>query len=415
MVLGVDLAISTRDGADWTAIAAMSRGPDGTVYVREALTMDPKMYATYRRSIRDMVGSIKTPNMRAAYMAVIDELEKGQGMDRLRKKLQIAFHERMRHHAQRIAHNELARAHFSGFARQIMDDDTIEAVKWRMSASHPEVDICDVLANQDLWGLGPGIYPKEHAPQPPAHPFCRCVLHARRAVKVDKAKFNAKAQAQYLSKIARTSPSKAARMAGSKAKLEEALKGRDVVDIANQNRPTEYHLRLVGQMTSQIQGNMPGQQQVASATLKMMDDVSEKMLSGLLARADNGRKGADLLRSVFSSDRAYSKHLKKRIIIAEVDSAEDYAAKTFAVLSEARSLVIAEATDQTRASTGKMRLTDGSWIVLLGERGDIITSYPFKKEKVSFEQRHMELGDTVYEQSITNTYRKLLARVFGSH
>lgn len=36
-VLGVDLAISERDGADWTAIVAMSRDPGtGIVYVREA-------------------------------------------------------------------------------------------------------------------------------------------------------------------------------------------------------------------------------------------------------------------------------------------------------------------------------------------------------------------------------------------
>jgi len=36
VVLGVDLAISEREGADWTAIAAMSRDPStGLVYVRE--------------------------------------------------------------------------------------------------------------------------------------------------------------------------------------------------------------------------------------------------------------------------------------------------------------------------------------------------------------------------------------------
>lgn len=115
-----------------------------------------------------------------------------------------------------------------------------------------------------------------------------------------------------------------------------------------------------------------------------MDNVSEKILSGLLAKTDNGQKGADLLRSVFSSDKAYNKHLKKRIVAAEVVSAEDYATKTFPVLSEVRSLVITKATSQTSASTGKMRLSDGSWIVLLGESGDVITSYPFKKRKDFF-------------------------------
>ncbi len=35
-VLGVDLAISSKDGADYTAIVAMSRSADGTVYIHEA-------------------------------------------------------------------------------------------------------------------------------------------------------------------------------------------------------------------------------------------------------------------------------------------------------------------------------------------------------------------------------------------
>lgn len=35
-VLGVDLALSTKEGADWTAIVAMARDAAGTVYVRDA-------------------------------------------------------------------------------------------------------------------------------------------------------------------------------------------------------------------------------------------------------------------------------------------------------------------------------------------------------------------------------------------
>ena len=36
VVLGVDLAISEREGSDWTAIVALSRDSSGTVYIREA-------------------------------------------------------------------------------------------------------------------------------------------------------------------------------------------------------------------------------------------------------------------------------------------------------------------------------------------------------------------------------------------
>src|SRR5690606_24349414 len=36
VVLGVDLAISQRDGADYTAIVALSRAPDGRIFVLDA-------------------------------------------------------------------------------------------------------------------------------------------------------------------------------------------------------------------------------------------------------------------------------------------------------------------------------------------------------------------------------------------
>jgi hypothetical protein len=34
-------------------------------------------------------------------------------------------------------------------------------------------DVCDALAINDFYGLGPGVYPITAVP-PPSHPFCRC-------------------------------------------------------------------------------------------------------------------------------------------------------------------------------------------------------------------------------------------------
>src|SRR5690606_3258478 len=39
---------------------------------------------------------------------------------------------------------------------------------------HPRPDICDLYANQNLYGLGPGGYPPDAVPSTP-HPNCLCV------------------------------------------------------------------------------------------------------------------------------------------------------------------------------------------------------------------------------------------------
>jgi hypothetical protein len=48
-------------------------------------------------------------------------------------------------------------------------------VKWNLAPSHPQIDICDPVAEEDI-GFGPGVYYAGTAPTPPAHPNCRCYL-----------------------------------------------------------------------------------------------------------------------------------------------------------------------------------------------------------------------------------------------
>lgn len=49
-----------------------------------------------------------------------------------------------------------------------------DGIKWNLSASHKIVDICDVYASQDLYGLGKGGYPVDKVPI--RHPNCWCFL-----------------------------------------------------------------------------------------------------------------------------------------------------------------------------------------------------------------------------------------------
>ena len=48
------------------------------------------------------------------------------------------------------------------------------AYKWSLSSRHPVDDICDMYAEADLYGLGKGVFPKDAAPENPAHPHCLC-------------------------------------------------------------------------------------------------------------------------------------------------------------------------------------------------------------------------------------------------
>jgi hypothetical protein len=111
---------------------------------------------------------LKTPALRAAYLEAIRRAEAGAGMEAIEKQLRIAFYERNRYFANRIARTELHRAYTDQQARELMDQDRIQYVQIRLSSKHPKPDICDLHAQVDRYGLGPGIYPKADAPKPPS-------------------------------------------------------------------------------------------------------------------------------------------------------------------------------------------------------------------------------------------------------
>lgn len=83
---------------------------------------------------------------------------------------------RMRYNAERIAFSEHTNARAEAEVRHFQADPLVEAVRWTLSPNRGRAhvpDICDVLASQDLYGLGPGVYPVGKVPPSP-HPFDRC-------------------------------------------------------------------------------------------------------------------------------------------------------------------------------------------------------------------------------------------------
>jgi hypothetical protein len=216
-------------------------------YLRRALLSDPSMRDGIERALaRLQVDNLTTSALRAAYseaLAALDALEKGAGPRLLEKRLEVAFFERMRYFAARIARTELHRIYSDAEAQRLMDDTDLEFVQIRR-APGGTVCICSLMAGRDVYGLGPGVYPKALAPKPPYHPHCRCVMSPRLDLTGRKAKDADPDADRYFLK--RLDAPIAARVMGSQARRDMVLRGTSAEEVANSGRDPLYHIQTVG-------------------------------------------------------------------------------------------------------------------------------------------------------------------------
>ena len=161
------------------------------------------------------------------------------------RALKIAGYEKARYYAKRIALNETARAYNDARALEYTKSDDIQVVKIQMSKTHPRTDICDYYASVDKYGLGAGVYPKDKAPVPPFHPFCRCQMVPKYADEYSKPKLNADADKEYLSGLKEW---QRARILGSKDKANEALKTGDINSVFNAMKPERYKVKSINEV-----------------------------------------------------------------------------------------------------------------------------------------------------------------------
>ena len=158
-------------------------------YAKKTLSMglQPDIETTYKynkalqraeRLINSMAAD-GAPN-RALKTAYKDLYDKAQSFSdaALDKSAYVAMQERSRFFAERIARTEIARAWTDGYIAKTYDDDLIIAYRWKLGSRHPRTDICDLNAGANMYGLGPGIYPKNSMPRQPAHPHCLCMISA---------------------------------------------------------------------------------------------------------------------------------------------------------------------------------------------------------------------------------------------
>lgn len=130
-----------------------------------------------RRVFRRIEGLVEgdTSKLKRAYMDVV-ELTENSSAKQIRTAQKYAIEFKARRNAERIAITETNRAYNNGVLAESNEDEDIIALQWTMSGAHTIYDICNVYAEQNLCGLGPGIYPKDEAPACPAHPYCNCML-----------------------------------------------------------------------------------------------------------------------------------------------------------------------------------------------------------------------------------------------
>jgi hypothetical protein len=218
-------------------------------YLREELLTDPQLSQQLNRVFtRLQAEKVITPALRSAYLDAINALEQGLGEDVLAKKMEVAFFEKTRFFANRIAQTELHRAYSQREAQLLTDDPDVEFVQVRRSSRSGDPCICSLITGRDLYGLGAGVYPKKLAPVPTFHPFCRCVISPRLDIKPGK-KWEQRedADSYFLRKVGQPI---AGRIMGSQAKAEMVLMGNDALKTYANKAPPDYQVSTIGQVVS---------------------------------------------------------------------------------------------------------------------------------------------------------------------
>ena len=136
-----------------------------------------------------------TERLKKAYQNVITATEKGT-TKAIDKALTRAINAKMRYNAERVARTEIARAYGAARSQDFIQDDDVVGYRSVLSSRHSIDDICDFYAEADLYGMGPGVFPKDEGPPYPYHSFCLCNLMP--VYRGDSGTFNPKGAEKYI-------------------------------------------------------------------------------------------------------------------------------------------------------------------------------------------------------------------------
>lgn len=130
-----------------------------------------KVAKDLEKYVRDGAKSLAEdyPKMMARFAKNMPEWAKKAGFYRIPKDLV--------YEALRLARTEYSNAFFEGTYSRGRVNPSYQGVRFMLSDSHPDPDVCDALAEADYYGLGKGVYKKGQEPKHP-HPNCLCFVIA---------------------------------------------------------------------------------------------------------------------------------------------------------------------------------------------------------------------------------------------
>lgn len=100
--------------------------------------------------------------------------------------------------ARRLARTEMTRAFGQATLQAAELNPMVEGIKWSLSGSHTESDVCNDNAGRSSRGMDRGEYRLSEVPRYPGHPNCRCVLSPVAVKDVDAVVAQLKAEAEAL-------------------------------------------------------------------------------------------------------------------------------------------------------------------------------------------------------------------------
>jgi hypothetical protein len=149
-----------------------------------ALIHDPDAKGQWNATVNKLerhINTLRVTGTKRAAERVLDQMKRAvaKGNEKLvGKAVEWWIYDKQLYCLKRIIRTEMATAQHLAIIASTEDSEDVVGYQWRLSASHPDPDICDVYAAHEE-GLGPGVYSKATVPRQKAHPHCMCLLVPR--------------------------------------------------------------------------------------------------------------------------------------------------------------------------------------------------------------------------------------------
>lgn len=190
-----DIRASIQAGRSWSAAAQSlhDRGIQSADVAKDiqrvidkargvyGLTDDSEAYLAYKARVQavqrriDRLTRQDTSKLRRAYQDILDITNKSSAAQ-VEAAIRYTAYFKERYNAERIARTEMARAYGDAAFSDAIYNEGVVGVKFMLSSGHAIPDICDLHTGADMFGMGPGVYPKEYATEFPFHPNCLCSI-----------------------------------------------------------------------------------------------------------------------------------------------------------------------------------------------------------------------------------------------